>query len=147
VRAAPVPGESTSGQVTNVVGGVEVLVGVITRHAFFGRTDIDLVVLVPERLLDDVGNDPGTVTDASGLQAQSDAEEHEGDGTVHHGNGEGTCGILPSNGGDNRRDDGAVDAEVEELLCTVGDTEDVVPLTGRDIEACDGPDHEETCHD
>ena len=84
------------------------------------------------------------MTDASALQAQSNAEEHKGDGTVHHGNGKGTCGILPNNGGNNRRDDGAMESEIEELLCTVRDTEDVVPLAGLDIKACNCPDHEET---
>jgi len=145
VGSNKVPDKPTSGEVTNVVS--ERLVRVVPSQALFWGANIDLIVLEPQGLLNDVGNDPGSMAEACALEAQSEDEQDIGDGTVNTSNGEGTRGILPCDGRKDRGDDGTVEAKVEEGLGTVRNTKDVVTFTRRYVEASDGTDGEETAHD
>ena len=144
MRSNQVCGEPTTVKVTNIAGRVEFLVGVGPGHAFFGGANIYLVILNTHELLVDPSDNPCSAADARSLQAQGEDEEDVGDGIINRGNGEGRGGILPCDGGKNGGDDGTVEAKVEELLGTIGDAEDVVALTRRDVEAGDGADSEET---
>jgi hypothetical protein len=79
VRSAQVTSEPTTGQVTNIAGGVEVLVWVFPSHAFFGRADIHLIILNFHELFVELSNDPGAVADDHTLKAQGKDEEDLGD--------------------------------------------------------------------
>ncbi len=144
MRSARESGESTSRQMADILGRGHLLVWFAAGHALLGGADVYLVVLELADLLHDSGDDPGAVADSGPLEAQGEDEEDVGDGTVHEGVGKGRCSVLPGDGGKDGGDDGTVQTEVQELLGTIGNTEDVVALARRDVKAGDGGDEEET---
>ena len=135
--------ESTSSKVSNVLGDIKFLVSVVVGHTLFRGTNVYLIVLDTSGLLHNVGQDPCTRAQTSPLEEEGNDQKDVCDGVVQEGNGEGRCGQLPRDGGQDGGDDGSVETVVKEGLCTIRDTEDVVALTWRDVQSSDGSYQEE----
>ena len=146
-RAASESGESAPRQMTNIVSRIGDSVGLAAGCTLLGGADVYLIVLELADVLEDACNDPGAVTDTGRLEAQSKDEKEVCERAVQEDMGKGRGGILPRDGGNDRGDDGAVETEVQELLGTVRDSEDVVALTRRDVQSRNRSDQEETSDD
>ena len=67
MRSAQMSRESTSGQVTNILLDVQLLVWVVVGHALLWGADVDLIILNSHGLLVDTSDDPGSAADACTL--------------------------------------------------------------------------------
>ena len=131
---------------SNILGGVHLLVAVVVGQTLLGGTNVDLVVLVLQSALHDTGQNPGSRAESSPLKEEGNNQEKVGDRVVQEGNGEGRSSQLPGDGSQDGGDDGSVESIVQEGLGSVGDSEDVVALTGGDVQSSNGSNQEETEH-
>ena len=88
VGTADVSHESTSVQVSDVLRGGHLLVGMVVGQALLGGSDVYLVVLKLHGGLHDAGQDPGTGAQSNPFEEEGDDEEDVCDGVVQEGNGE-----------------------------------------------------------
>ena len=139
--SAGISAESGSSQVSHVISVG--LVGVVVGLPLLGGSNVDLIVLVLEGGLEDTGEDPGSRAQSGELKEERNAEQDVGDGVVEEGDREGRGGKLPGDRGKDGRDDGSLESVVEEGLGRVGDAEDVLSGSGRDVHGRDGSDEEE----
>mmetsp|Transcript_7695 Transcript_7695/g.16740 ORF Transcript_7695/g.16740 Transcript_7695/m.16740 type:complete len:277 (-) Transcript_7695:871-1701(-) len=135
--------ESSSGQMSDILTDVHLLVRVVVGHALLGRANVHLVVLEASGLLLDARQHPGAGAQPGELQEKGDDEEDVCEGHVQEGDGVRRCCELPADGGEDGGDDSSLKSPVEEGLGSVRNSKDVVASSRLNREGGEGSNKEE----
>ena len=142
------------GSKVEVVFGVAVI-GVSLSGTFFRCSNVDFIELESTDLALDKSKEPSGGTDSSGFKEEGKLKEDKDNRVAQESNWEASSNQLPCNRSKDGGGNGSHESKVEELLDSVGDTEDVFVFTDNNVdggntgndEEAKGDSHLTTAHE
>mmetsp|Transcript_22933 Transcript_22933/g.49948 ORF Transcript_22933/g.49948 Transcript_22933/m.49948 type:complete len:275 (+) Transcript_22933:152-976(+) len=125
-----------------VVVGVEVI-GMSLGSTFFRGSDVNFIILESHDLALDRSEEPCGIADTSGFKNESELKEEVNNWVAQEGDGEAGGDQLPCDRSEDSGGDSSHESQVEHLLDTIRDTEDVLVFTNDNIDSGDTGDYEE----